>query len=82
MKNVNRDLLVLMKDETLDQADIELEVKKLNYLLTTRETIETFCQVTDIIDVSRNKVVTNLKKIKALITQPELRPFVFLCNKN
>jgi hypothetical protein len=82
MKNTNRDLLVLVKDPTLNEVEIEMEVKQLNFLLMTKETIESFCQVTDILDISKNKIVTNFKKIKAIIEQPDLAPFLFICNKN
>jgi hypothetical protein len=82
MKNTNRDLLVLVKDPTLNEVEIEMEVKQLNFLLMAKETIETFCQVTDILDISKNKIVTNFKKVKAIIDQPDLAPFIFICNKN
>jgi hypothetical protein len=82
MKNANRDLLVLMKDTTLNDLEIEMEVKQLNFLLMAKETIETFCQVSDIIDISRNKMVKNYNKIKAIMEQPILSPFLFICNKN
>jgi hypothetical protein len=82
MKNTNRDLLVLVKDPTISEGLIEMEIKQLNYLLTTKETFETFCQVSEVFDINKNKLVTRLKKIKALLSTPELTHFVFILNKN
>jgi hypothetical protein len=82
MKNANRDLLVLIKDAQLNEKEIEQAVKQLNFLLLTQETVEVFCSVTDVINISKNKIITNPRKIKAIISQPTLQPFVFIYNKN
>ena len=43
MKTSNRDLLVLVKDEFMNQYQIELELEQLNSLLFRLETIDNFC---------------------------------------
>lgn len=82
MKNANRDLLVLIKDAQLNEKEIELAVKQLNFLLLAQETVEVFCLVTDVINISKNKIITSPRKIKTVIAQPTLPPFVFIYNKN
>jgi hypothetical protein len=82
MKTTNRDLLVLVKDESMDQCQIELELEKLNSLLFQLETVDNFCTAHEIFDITKHKVVINRKKVIRIIHQPALKPFQFVCNKN
>jgi hypothetical protein len=82
MKPSNRDLLVLVKDDSMNQSQIELELEKLNSLLFQLETVDSFCTAHEIFDITKHKVVDNRKKIVRMIHQPELKPFQFICNKN
>ena len=82
MKTPNRDLLVLVKDESMNQYQIEIELEKLNSLLFQLETIESFCVAHEIFDIAKHKIVDNRKKIVQLIYQQELKAFQFICNKN
>jgi hypothetical protein len=82
MKTTNRDLLVLVKDESMNQRQIEVELEKLNSLLFQLETGDSFCVAHEIFDITKHKVVDNRKKIVQIIHQPELKPFQFICNKN
>jgi len=82
MKTTNRDLLVLVKDETMNQHQIELELEKLNSLLFHLETIDSFCIAHEFFDIIKHKVIDNRKKIVQMIHQPELKPFQFIYNKN
>lgn len=82
MKASNRDLLVLVKDEFLNQQEMELQVERLNSLLYQSETIDTFCIAHEIFDIGKHKIIDSRKKITQIIHQPVLKPFRFLFNKN
>jgi hypothetical protein len=82
MKTTNRDLLVLVKDEAMDQFQIELELEKLNSLLFQLETVDSFCTAHEIFDIRKHKVVARRMKVIQMIHKPALKPFQFICNKN
>ena len=82
MKATNRDLLVLVKDETMNQHQIECELEKINSILFQLETVDSFCTAHEVFDVNKHKIVSNRKRIIQVIHQPELKPFQFICNKN
>jgi len=82
MKTPNRDLLVLMKDEGLDKDAMENELEQLNQLLLYFETMDNFCLAHEVFDLNRYKIIRQSATIQKLINQPELKSFVFICNKN
>ena len=82
MKTSNRDLLVLVKDETMNQQEIEFELDQLNSLLFRLETIDNFCVAHEIFDVRKHQLIDKRKKIVQLIHHSELKPFQFIFNKN
>ncbi|MFT3826433.1 MAG: hypothetical protein QM731_21105 [Chitinophagaceae bacterium] len=82
MKTPNRDLLVLVRDEGLNEDAIENELERLNQLLIDSETVENFCTVHEIFDLNKYKVISRYSALQKLIHQDQLKPFVFLSNKN
>jgi len=82
MKASNRDLLVLLKDESMSNQAIEQEVESLNELLHDVESAEEFCRVNEVIDMKRYKIHRDQKSLVQVMYQPELKPFVFLSNMN
>ena len=82
MKASNRDLLVLLKDESMSNQAIEQEVESLNELLHDVESAEEFCRVNEVIDMNRYKIHREQKSLVQVMYQPELKPFVFLSNMN
>lgn len=82
MKASNRDLLVLLKDESMSNQAIELEVEQLNELLYSVESADTFCRVNEVIDMNRYKIHSEQKYLVQVMFQTELKPFVFINNKN
>ncbi|MDF2186889.1 hypothetical protein [Paraflavitalea sp. CAU 1676] len=82
MKTPNRDLLVLMKDEGLDKDAMENELEQLNQLLLYFETMDNFCMAHEVFDLNKYKIIRKPATIQKLINQPELKSFVFICNKN
>ena len=82
MKTPNRDLLVLVKDNHLDKDAIEFELEQLNQLLFVFETIDNLCLAHEVFDLNKYKIVHNPRTIKQLMNQKDLKPFVFISNKN
>ena len=80
MKNYNRDLLLLYKDEVYNDDLLEKEVECLHEILMRVECNEVFCQSHEL--VTRYKITRKAKNITAAIAWPELKPFHFLINKN
>lgn len=82
MKNSNRDLLVLVRDQHADHSAIQHELQQLNRLLLRFETVETFCCAHEVFDLNKYRVVTSMSRLQKIISRTELKPFVFICNKN
>jgi hypothetical protein len=82
MKSPNRDLLVLLKDETMSEHAIEREVEKLNAMLFQLESIDNFCAAHEMLDLNKFKISTDKKLIMQVTKMKEIKPFIFLCNVN
>jgi hypothetical protein len=82
MKVPNRDLLVLVKDEYMNEQAIEQEVEKLNEILYNTESIENFCVAHEVVDMNRYKILVKNHQVRKVIQQRILKPFEFLFNKN
>ena len=82
MNNPNRDLLVLFNHEIMTQKAIEHEVEQLHQLLYAIEGIENLIITHEIIDLNKYKIINSDPKLRKLIRQRELKPFVFLNCKN
>jgi len=82
MKAASRDLLVLSKNASINQREMEIEVEKLNQLLFHAEAIEKLCLVNEVIDIHSYRIVTKQKKIEKIISAKKVKPFQFIHNKN
>lgn len=82
MKTPNRDLLVLVKDDHLNEEAIEFELEQLNQLLMVFETVENLCGAHEVFDLNRYRIVRRSQSIKEVISRKELKPFIFIFNKN
>jgi hypothetical protein len=82
MKASDRDLLVLVKGEYMNDKFMEDELEQLNNLLFHYETIEKFCIAHEVFDVRKYKVVTESRGIQKILKQKQEKPFQFICNKN
>jgi hypothetical protein len=80
MKNAQRDILVLLKNEFMNEQAIEQQVECLNVILHQTESSEEFCNAHELVD--RNRITSKPHKILHAIRNPELKPFRFLINKN
>jgi len=82
MNNSNRDLLVLFNQELMTPQSIEHEVELLHQMLYTIERIENLVIAHEIIDLNKYRIINKAFKLRKLIRQRELKPFVFLNCKN
>jgi len=82
MKNSNRDLLVLVKDAFSNKEAIQHELNQLNRLLGKFETLESFCVAHEVFDMQKYRILSGKSQLQKIIEKEELKPFVFICNKN
>ena len=82
MKSSNRDLLVLVKDESLSSDSIELELERIHQVLISFETTENLCRAHEVFDMNRYKIIESGSKVQKIMMARELKAFVFIINKN
>ena len=82
MKSSNRDLLVLSKNISTDEREMQLEVERLNQILFHVEAIENLCLANEIIDINNYKILRKPEKIEKVISNNRLKPFQFIHAKN
>lgn len=82
MNKSNRDLLVLFKEELMTPQAIEHEVGLLHQLLYTVEKIENLVIAHEVINLNNYKIQNQYNIIRNTIRRSELKPFIFLNNKN
>ena len=82
MKKKNRDLLVLMKQESMTPASIEREMNCLHDLLFNVERLDKFVLAHELIDLNRYKVYRSDFEIRKFIRDKNKKPFLFLNNLN
>jgi hypothetical protein len=82
MKSPNRDLLVLLKDETMSEQAIEMEVDRLNKMLFSVEKGGSNLRAYELIDLNKFKIIQDKKTLSMALRQKELKPFLFLNNMN
>ncbi len=82
MNKSNRDLLVLFKEELMSPQSIEHEVEMLHELLYAIEKIENLVIAHEVINLNNYKIQTQPNIIRNTICRKELKPFIFLNNKN
>jgi hypothetical protein len=82
MKSSDRDLLVLVKDEYVNDQFMEDELEQLNNLLFHYETMENFCIAHEVFDVSKYRIVSKPRGIQKILKQKQAKSFQFISNKN
>jgi len=82
MKNSNRDLLVLVKDAFSTKEAMQHELNQLNRLLLRFETADNFCIAHEVFDLQKYRVISGKSQLQKIFEKDELKPFVFICNKN
>lgn len=81
MDKFNRDLLVLFKEESSPQA-IEHEVELLHELLFYVEKLDNVVIAHEVININKFRISSEKKIIRETLSHKNLKPFVFLNNKN
>ena len=82
MNKFNRDLLVLFKEELMNPQAIEHEVEMLHELLYSVERIDNLIVAHEVINLNKYKIISDKNSIRMTLRQNELKPFIFLNNKN
>ena len=82
MTSRNRDLLVLARKEKMSRQEFEHEVELLNDLFYFIECSNAIYVANEVIDVNRFKVITKHYKVRQILKEERLKPFVFISNKN
>ena len=82
MNKFNRDLLVLFKEELMNPQAIEHEVEMLHELLYSVERMDNLIVAHEVINVNKYKIISDKNIIRTTLRHNELKPFIFLNNKN
>ena len=82
MNKFNRDLLVLFKEELMNPQAIEHEVEMLHELLYSVERIDNLIVAHEVINLNKFKIISDPNVIRHTFSKKELKPFIFLNNKN
>ncbi len=82
MNKFNRDLLVLFKEELMNPQAIEHQVEMLHELLYSVEKVDNLIVAYEVIDLNNYKISAEEKVVRRTIATREMKPFVFLNNKN
>lgn len=82
MRKLKRDLILLRKEDQLDELNIEREVECLDYLLQMVETISSLSRAHELIDMNRYKIYQDTLTVSKALKQKEDKPFQFIINKN
>ncbi|HAI83029.1 MAG TPA: hypothetical protein DCL43_05115 [Chitinophagaceae bacterium] len=78
----NRDLLVLAKRNLLNEQQVNAMLDQLNDILYSVENFEVFCKASEVLDLNKHKIIKKPHLIQQMIRAKELKPFIFICNKN
>jgi len=82
MNKFNRDLLVLFKEELMNPQAIEHEVEMLHEMLYSVERIDNLIVAHEVINLNKYKIISEKNVVRMTLRQNELKPFIFLNNKN
>ncbi|MEO6454776.1 MAG: hypothetical protein ABIN97_11915 [Ginsengibacter sp.] len=82
MNKSNRDLLVMFKEDLMSPQAIEHEVELLHELLYGVERLENLVIAHEVINLNKYKIQKDFNTIRDAIRYKELKPFIFLNNKN
>jgi len=73
MKTPTRDLLVLVRNDHMNEKAIEMELEKLNQLLFNYETIQNLCVAHEVFDLNVYKIHNSFKLLKKVISKKSNR---------
>ena len=82
MKDMNRDLLLLCKNDNLTQSELDRQVSLLNTILYHTESWPNFCLAHEILDINRRRIITKPKLMQVILNEKVMKAFVFVNNLN
>lgn len=82
MRTPHHDLLVLTGEKTMNEQELEVQVRFLNDLLYNVEKTNAFCAANEILDVNKCRIVQKPHLVQQIINNDALPPFVFINSKN
>lgn len=82
MKDMNRDLWLLSKNDHMTQSELDREVNLLNTILYHTENWSNFCVVNEILDINRRKIIKKPHLMQGILQEREMKAFVFVNNLN
>jgi hypothetical protein len=82
MDKPNRNLLVLFNQELMNQQAMEHEVDMLHELLYKVERLDNIIKAHEVIHLNKFKIINKASYLRKTLRQRELKPFIFLNNKN
>jgi hypothetical protein len=80
MKSYNRELLVMLKTSGTSEQEIEKQLAQIHSIAQMSESRDAFCQAHEL--VKRFRITQKKRALLDTISEPELKPFYFLINKN
>jgi hypothetical protein len=82
MKDMNRDLWLLSKNDHMTQSELDREVNLLNTILYHTESWSNFCVANEILDINRRKIIKKPHLMQGILQEREMKAFVFVNNLN
>ena len=81
MNQLSRNLILLHTEDTTPQY-LQENIHWLNNQLVQLEKSNNFISAHEIINVNKHKIFLDKKSIRKIVDKEELKPFVFINNKN
>ncbi len=78
----NRDLMIVLKHQNFDAEWLHTETEWLNRLLFRVESTANLAKSCEVINLSRFKIYKNYDRVLKALRENEIKPFVFVFNKN
>lgn len=82
MKQVERDLLILLHEDRYSEQQIQHAVKQISDMLTMVETMEYLCKVMEVADCNKNRFSSKRTVLQKVFARKDHKPFEFIVHKN
>jgi|694.fasta_scaffold12901_4 hypothetical protein len=78
----NRDLMVVLREDHADAEWLYAETEWLNIMLNKVEATANLAHCCEVLNLSRYKIEKKYDKVYKALNTKDLKPFVFIFNKN
>lgn len=82
MKSRQMDIMVMLRNDLIDDSAIELELQRIQPMLMSSVRLDTLSEVHELHDLNRFKIIRRPDAVADHIRLKEKKPFIFLANKN